>query len=979
MSRIRWHWCYGWLAGVLLSLACHAEEAPFLQLDPGGHMALINDIAFTPDGRYLISAGDDKVIRLWEVASGLTARTLRGQIGPGSEGQIYAMALSPDGRWLAVGGWMAAYRGDNQQEVSAIRLYEVASGAIVAQLKGHSNIVVALAFSPDGRYLLSGSLDKSAMLWEVAGRRRLHTLSGHQEAVYAVAFTADSQRAVTGAEDGELRLWQVADGGQLARLTGHKGAVEAVAVAPKGGLIASGSSDHTIRLWEDRTGGYLKTLAEQGTQIGSLSFSPDGQYLLTGVGRGTNTHCQVYRLADGKRMVSYTGHDNAVVATAISPDGRLAATAGGSSQEIHLWSLTTGALEKKMAGVGTSVWAVGFSADGQWLAWGNVPRPAKGGGQAPLTYQLRLPSGTEPLGVPQKITTAQRFVRARTEYGKWRLQDRAGPDGADAAVLDIRQGNRVVASIQRGEQDGYRHRAYTFTPDGGTIISAGSNGVLSAYDPAGRKLGDFNGHTSDIWAVAVSPDGKLLASASADQTVRLWDVAHRELLVSLFYGSDGEWVAWTPSGYYIASPRGDRYVGWHQNRGPGQAADYYPVAQFRVQRYRPEVVSDALLLRSETEALARWQQIRPSQNPQNAAALIAQVPAAPRLAQGPQGSVDNPQQTLVVAVDERTERLVVNLNGRPLPEQRGLSRVQSNQRLITQAITLDPGANQILLLARNASGDSPAVSLTVNYQATNPPPDKQPDWSKPSLYLLAIGVSEYADPALNLGFAAADARALVERLSREAGGNKGLYREVHSRVLTDREATRANVLGALELLNQMAQGDLAILFVAGHGIQDQRGNFYYLPHDGNAEQLLSSGIKWLDFKDFTSNLPGKVILLADTCHAGGIYGERGRRAVLDMTYLAREFADAGSGVVVFASSQGKEFSEEHPDWSHGAFTRALLDGLAGKADLTPDGVIYQSELEAFVKRAVVDLTQGRQHPVTIRPDAMADFALALPR
>ncbi|MEZ5581787.1 MAG: hypothetical protein R3F37_02500 [Candidatus Competibacteraceae bacterium] len=98
---------------------------------------------------------------------------------------------------------------------------------------------------------------------------------------------------------------------------------------------------------------------------------------------------------------------------------------------------------------------------------------------------------------------------------------------------------------------------------------------------------------------------------------------------------------------------------------------------------------------------------------------------------------------------------------------------------------------------------------------------------------------------------------------------------------------------------------------------------------------------------------------------------------MDMTRLAREFSDAGSGVIVFASSQGKEYSEEHPDWRHGAFTKAILDGLTGKADFVQDGVVHHSELEVFVKRGVVDLTEGRQHPVTIRPDAIADFALAV--
>jgi hypothetical protein len=165
------------------------------------------------------------------------------------------------------------------------------------------------------------------------------------------------------------------------------------------------------------------------------------------------------------------------------------------------------------------------------------------------------------------------------------------------------KGGKTVATIKRGENAGYAHNAYTFTPDGKTVISGGGHGFLTAYDLSGRTLGEFVGHTTDVWAVAVSPDGRWLLSGSDDQTVRLWNMATRENVASLFYGRNGEWVLWTPQGYYAASPSGDAHVGWHVNEGEGKLARFVSAAQLKQHFYRPDIVSRALVLGSATRAV----------------------------------------------------------------------------------------------------------------------------------------------------------------------------------------------------------------------------------------------------------------------------------------------------------------------------------------------------------------------------------------
>ena len=151
---------------------------------------------------------------------------------------------------------------------------------------------------------------------------------------------------------------------------------------------------------------------------------------------------------------------------------------------------------------------------------------------------LTLPLGEGALGAPVALGEAEAgaFRRAQASFGGFSLSHRKGGAYGYDAILDISKDGRAVASIDRDATNGHSHRSYSFTPDGETVISGGADGVLTAYDRAGNKLGDFVGHEGDVWAVAPSPDGRFLVSGAADQTLRLWNLKTRELLVTLFRG-----------------------------------------------------------------------------------------------------------------------------------------------------------------------------------------------------------------------------------------------------------------------------------------------------------------------------------------------------------------------------------------------------------------------------------------------------------
>ncbi len=251
---------------------------------------------------------------------------------------------------------------------------------------------------------------------------------------------------------------------------------------------------------------------------------------------------------------------------------------------------------------------------------------------------------------------------------------------------------------------------------------------------------------------------------------------------------------------------------------------------------------------------------------------------------------------------------------------------------------------------------------------------------RPNLYVLAVGVSRYQDPAFNLSFADEDARGIAAAFR----GQTRLFGEVKTKVLTDAQATRGNVLDAFDWIeSEVTQRDLALVFVAGHGINDERDNYWFLPHDGNPEKLRRTSIDWPDFNAMLEELPGKTLLLVDTCKSGNVTGSRRFRGIsnADATQALHDLIRTEAGVVAMSASSGGELSVESEKWGHGAFTKALLDGLSGTlnfpADLDNNGAVTLKELGLYVTHTVKKLTAGRQRPTTHIPAHLPDFPLFL--
>jgi hypothetical protein len=611
----------------------------------------------------------------------------------------------------------------------------------------------------------------------------------------------EAGRLATTSLDGKLRLYDPSL--RLLRAVPAPGGKrpEGLAFSPDGKRLAVGyNGSTTIDVLNGATLQHLLAPDTKGVdngQLSSVAWSADGASLYAAGQWPMDGNSRLRRWPEGGRgsPVDVALGRNTVMSLSPLPGGRLAFAAADprlgllGSDGAVAWSVGPAGADLRDEDV------LAVAADGARVRFGY-----EYGGKSPALFSL-AERRLEPAGSAAGLATA------RVEAPGLAV---AGWEDFEPTV----NGKRLALDAHE------RARSLAITPDGQRFVLS-SEWSLRLFDRAGTELWR-RAVPGVLWAVALSGDGRLVVAAYGDGTIRWHRLSDGEELLALYPDGDRErWVLWTPRGYYMASPGGEDLIGWQVNKGHDGTPEFFTASRFRERFHRPDVVSLALAELDVTKALARAdREAGGAKTPEPAVAQS--LPPVVRITGPADGDAVDGEDVIVtyeVEAADPVRNVMALVNGR-LALRQPRQDTSSGRVAGRLLVPVPPGEVIVSLMADNTKGASDPVPVRLVVARRGSAPAKP----KPTLHLIAIGVSDYQNGAhLKLNFAAKDATDFASRFLPEKGG---LYGEVKAWPLPNDEADRRGILRTFrDVQRTIKAGDLVMVFLSGHGANE--GGRYY--------------------------------------------------------------------------------------------------------------------------------------------------------
>ena len=784
-------------------------------------------------------------VQVWDTERARIITKLPGKAMTGKFGQsITDTDFSPDGRHFITGG-----NGLEQRDSE--------TGSLVRSFSGKTHGILALDHSPDGKHVIAGYRDKAMVLWEIDGGIELHSFVPAKEPIQELAFSPNGSFVLAALADGTLTLWDVSTGKVVQRFKGASSKVNAMAGGTAGPHMMSGSENGSLALWDMSEGTAVALFRGHREAVTAVAFLPDKPQALSG---SEDRSIRLWDLDSGMRVKTLRGHRDAVTSLAVSSDGTFTVS-GSKDMTCRIWNIGTGEELKTLEGHTHWVNDVAISPDGLKVLSGSSDQSAR-------IWDVR---------------TGKELSVFKTNLG-WVMSVAFSPDGRSVltgswqhiTLWDVGTGMKKWSrKAHRGNVTGV-----AFSPDGAYVLSASDDGTINlSRGSTGGFITGYTGHLAGVNEIGFSADGTQAYSVSDDATARVWNVSGGQEITRMVSSGDNEWLIVTPDGYYHTSPEGGGLLHW---TSPG-SMETFTYEQFESSFNRPEIIRERL-----------------------GVDLQAGYPA-PEMTRPPRVSmaqhltiVETDAKNYTVSVGasaaKEVQTIRVYANGRPVREM----AVRQRRASIDLDIPLSRGANRITVVAYDEKGFSsnPRYLDVIT---------EHPELSRPDLHLLAVGISDY--PALparwQLNFAHSDALALARSLK---GQESNFFSRVHQNILINEDASRSSIIDALKAMEAISANDIALIFLAGHGIREDDGSFFFLTSDAAPSRLAETGIDWPILQSALANIKGRVILILDACHSGSIVTE----TVVPNDELAHQFFSRGGGTMVFSASKGRQYSIESP-------------------------------------------------------------------
>lgn len=872
--------------------------------------------------------------------------------------------------------------------------------------------------------------------------------------------------ASSGGKERMLHVFDVQSNRIVASHKLPKGVME-FAVSPDNKTIAVRHYDGTLALRDLGSFELLRhtSLDESYGYRANICFSPDGKRLLAPLGGSTVVIFDIPRLT----IVAKLSSENrwGMQRLALRPNRWQVAGASGDGK-LYLFDVPSASLSRTFDAHVQYITSMDYSADGRFIVANELTNPPNGGGAIISSRIWDAITGREIWRTVHKRSSvrAARFSRdgkrlilgdhrrlVVKETKRWKTISRIAYDSTPTSISFSRDNRRIAIgndsradgffNVRTGKRDAKfpmeRVMHARFLPDGKRVLLSGFPGGVELWDISqNRMIRKYDGfrwtQERDMTAAELSADGKRFVGLAKSGTLNVWDVETGEVLYELpirhgallqamflpdpdfiaaadrsgalrvwnvktramisFVADRGEWVVYTNDGYFDGSRRGGQLV------AAVKGLSGYRIDQMANRNNRPDIILERMGLGS-ADIIAHYRRLyerRLKKMGLREADLNDAIAGAPTVAitassrSGREATIE-----FQVESDDGLKSYNIYVNDVPVFGAAGKAMPRQS-RTVRETVTLSAGHNEIevgVLNFRGLESLRPSISMSV---------DETP---REELYVLAFGVSRYANSELDLKFAAKDATDLAALL----GGQTATFAEVHTKIYTNEEVTVTSVQEAKAFLATADVDDTVVLFAAGHGLySDATRDYYYLTHRTDLNRIAETAVPFEQLEDLLQGIaPRKKLFLLDTCYSGekgedtgtmaaaaaGVRGlaSRGiRRKILDGAGVPRGqhlYAQQRnrfiyndlfrrSGAIVLSSSRGSELSYEKDELENGLFTEYVLRALSSKgADTDNDGRVSTDELRDYVSKSVSTASGGLQNPVVDRDNIEARFSLPI--